>query len=379
MLFELFIKAGQRTRPLVLLVTVTGLPVLLNLVGTSTALLPDVGYEPLGVAAFSVGVLYVFADRFEILRIATDLDDPAIYLDVDGRIRDFNEPAAAMFPELEDAIDRPLWAVLPDAADLLDAQEPVLERGGRYVRLTTNSLTLGQNEVGETVVFSDVTEGEETRRELERQNDRLERFASVVSHDLRNPLAAARARLELARDESDSEHIPAAESALDRMEALIEDVLALARQGQSIGRTEAVSLTELVDQVRDAVALGEATLELDGDLQFVADEDRARQLLENLVRNGTDHGGEDVAITVEAREDGDGFYVADDGPGIPSDERDDVFVTGYTTAEDGTGFGLAIVAEIADAHGWRLEVGESESGGARFDVVGIEPVWETAE
>jgi signal transduction histidine kinase len=375
MLFELFVKAGQRTRTLGVLVGVTVLPVLLNLVGSSTAMLPNVGYEPLGVAAFAVGILYVFADRFEVVRIASDLDDPAVYLDPDGRIRDFNEPAASLFPELTDALDRSLADALPAVAELLDAEESVLERDGRYFHVTTNSLTLGQSEVGETVGLSDVTDGEQTRRELERQNERLERFASVVSHDLRNPLSAARARLELAQDEVENEHLDGAESALDRMETLIEDVLALARQGQSIGRTEAVSLATLVDRVGESVALGNATLELEGDCQFVADEDRARQLLENLVRNAIDHGGADVAIAIGAREDGEGFYVADDGPGIPPDERADVFEAGYSTAHDGTGFGLAIVSEIADAHGWRVEVGESESGGARFDVVGIESVW----
>ena len=62
-----------------------------------------------------------------------------------------------------------------------------------------------------------------------------------------------------------------------------------------------------------------------------------------------------------------GFAVADDGPGIPADDRDRVFESGYTTG-DGTGLGLAIVKTIAEAHGWTVSVTESDAGGARFVV-----------
>jgi signal transduction histidine kinase len=62
-----------------------------------------------------------------------------------------------------------------------------------------------------------------------------------------------------------------------------------------------------------------------------------------------------------------GFYVADDGVGIPEDRRDAVFESGETFSEDGTGFGLSIVEDIAEAHGWRVALVESEDGGARFE------------
>jgi signal transduction histidine kinase len=94
--------------------------------------------------------------------------------------------------------------------------------------------------------------------------------------------------------------------------------------------------------------------------------------LENLFRNSVDHGGVDVTITVGALDGGDGFYVADDGEGIPEAEREKVFDTGYTTTSDGTGFGLNIVAEIAEAHGWAVEAVEAADGGARFEFTGVE-------
>jgi len=82
-----------------------------------------------------------------------------------------------------------------------------------------------------------------------------------------------------------------------------------------------------------------------------------------------DHGGPDV--TVEVRELEDGFYVADDGPGIPEENRERVFESAYSTVQDNTGFGLAIVTEIVDAHGWDVTITESASGGAQFTITGV--------
>jgi signal transduction histidine kinase len=64
---------------------------------------------------------------------------------------------------------------------------------------------------------------------------------------------------------------------------------------------------------------------------------------------------------------GEGFVVADDGPGVPADARDRVFEYGYSTARDGTGFGLSIVEQIVEAHGWSIRLADGD-GGARFEV-----------
>jgi signal transduction histidine kinase len=67
-----------------------------------------------------------------------------------------------------------------------------------------------------------------------------------------------------------------------------------------------------------------------------------------------------------------GFAVADDGPGVPEEKRDDIFESGVTTNERGTGFGLDIVQTVCTAHDWDISVSESESGGAQFEVIGVE-------
>ena len=97
---------------------------------------------------------------------------------------------------------------------------------------------------------------------------------------------------------------------------------------------------------------------------------RLGRLLENLFRNALEHGGTDVTVTVRLLE--DGLAVEDDGPGVPESERERLFDAGYSTTERGTGFGLRIVRQIADEHGWDVTVGESATGGARFEVTGVE-------
>jgi len=67
-----------------------------------------------------------------------------------------------------------------------------------------------------------------------------------------------------------------------------------------------------------------------------------------------------------------GLAVSDDGPGIPASERERIVEAGYSRSEDGTGFGLAIVSEIVEAHGWTLSIEESAEGGARFEILDID-------
>ncbi len=216
-----------------------------------------------------------------------------------------------------------------------------------------------------------------TMRELERQNERLEEFAGVVSHDLRNPLTVARGYLETARADGDGAAEPLAEceTALDRMEAMIDDLLALARQGESVADAEAVDLGHVAAAAWEMVETDGATLDLSVDTIIRADRDRLQECFENLFRNALEHGvpddGSTAELTVTVGETDDGFFVADSGPGIPPDERETVFDVGYTTASDGTGFGLGIVSRIVDAHDWSIEAGESDQGGARFDISGV--------
>ncbi|MFB6218204.1 MAG: PAS domain-containing protein, partial [Halobacteriaceae archaeon] len=198
-------------------------------------------------------------------------------------------------------------------------------------------------------VSIDISDRKRSELELERQNERLEEFASIISHDLRNPLNVAQGRLDLVRAECDSDHLDPVESALDRMDRLIERTLTLAREGQTVGETGSVALADLASRCWRNVETGGATLAAADAPAIDADPERLQHLLENLFRNSVEHGGPDVTITVGALDTGDGFYVADDGPGIPESKREDVLEAGVSGNEGGTGLGLAIVAQIAEA------------------------------
>jgi len=252
--------------------------------------------------------------------------------------------------------------------------ERVTADGERRTFLFRSSRVSEEHETHWLGTYIDVTERTERERELKRQNERLDQFASVVSHDLRNPLNVASARLELAGDECDSPHLADIADAHRRMEELIDDLLTFARVGTQTIDPGSVDLRRLTEECWETLGDRDATLVVETDRRVRADRDRLKQLLENLVSNAMDHGGADV--TVRVGDLGDGFYVADDGPGIPADRREDVFEPGYSTARDGTGFGLSIVRELADLHGWTVRATESESGGVRFEITGVEVVTE---
>ncbi|MEF8771405.1 PAS domain S-box protein [Halodesulfurarchaeum sp.] len=206
-----------------------------------------------------------------------------------------------------------------------------------------------------------------SRKEREQ---RLEQFASVVSHDLRNPLNVAQGRLELAQESCESEHLDAVERAHSRMQTLIEDLLSLAREDEPVTETEPVALETLARESWASVETPTTTLVADLDRVIQADRGRLRRVFENLMRNAIEHNGPDVAVTVGELP--AGFFVEDDGSGIPKSKQEDIFEAGYSTAEEGTGFGLSIVEQIVEAHEWELTLTESEAGGARFEVTGVE-------
>ena len=223
---------------------------------------------------------------------------------------------------------------------------------------------------GSVGILRDVSRQKERERELRRQNRRLDEFASIVSHDLRNPLAVAEGNVELLREECDSDRIDRIEQSLTRMSELIDDLLQLSRVGDDTESMESISLAEMSNNCWQSVETGDATLQMKTSRTIQADPSRLAQLFENLMRNAVEHTRQDITVTIGGIK--DGFYVEDDGPGIPEDRRDNVFDAGHTTTDEGTGFGLSIVKEVAEAHGWDISIAEGSEGGARFEITNVE-------
>ena len=206
-------------------------------------------------------------------------------------------------------------------------------------------------------------------RELRRQNERLEQFSNVLSHDLRNPLNVAAGHLELLRGDHDDDAVEMIANALNRMDDIIDGTLSLARRGEMLTRMEPVSLSQVAHQSWATVSSGEATLEVIDDVTIEADPDPLRHILENLFHNAVDHGGRSVTVRVGQLD--DGYFVEDDGVGLNGIDTERLFDLGYSTRPEGTGFGLSIVREIVNAHDWSIEVSEAEGGGTRFAITGV--------
>jgi PAS domain S-box-containing protein len=204
---------------------------------------------------------------------------------------------------------------------------------------------------------------------LTRERDRLDDFASIISHDLRNLVNVADGHLGVARSRGDLDKLDPVQRAIERMDDIMDDTLTLARQGETVDEREPVDITVLVANCMTVIETPAATVDVVDECSVMADPDRLAHVFENLLRNAVDHGGPDVTVTIGRM--ADGFYIADSGPGVDPETRDTIFESGYTTREEGTGLGLRIVKRIVEAHGWSISVSESEAGGARFEISGV--------
>lgn len=314
-----------------------------------------------------------------------------IVLDDDGVILNVNTTVVEMTEMAEDEIvGEEVSLIFPDkATELLGMEDETEEEFTIEINDTVyemmvekSPITGGTNQtIGSVLMLTDITNLKQQTYELRRKNERLEQMRSVISHDLRNPLNMVSGygeRIEKAvendevPDKKSVEHI---QKSAKRMENIVNDVLDLANQGMASMEMEQVDLEDVATDAWSMVQANNCSVNIDTDLVVYGYRSQLQTLFENLFRNAAQHGGDDVTITVEDISDEnnrDGFYVYDDGVGLPEDS--DIFTYGVTQADAGTGIGLAIVDEVVDSHGWEIRAGESESGGAKFTIVGVRRV-----
>ncbi len=431
----LILDLAHRTRALyrgqlAALLLAVSMPLLANAV----AIVGLVTFDSTPVGIITSNALFTIAiTRYRLIdlvpiardRVVSNIRDAVFVVDTDDRIVDVNPAAESMAEEFVGEVDligedaRELVALVSDIGTIYEETVAAGEArtveysigGGHYQVEATPIEDDRDRAVGWLFIIRDITTQKRREEQLRERNEQLDKFASVVSHDLRNPLQVANGRVDLAMETGDLSHLEAVQTAHDRMEAIISDVLSLARSGDTATDLAPVTLDSVVHDAWDSVETTGAAIHVTADLRVTADRDRLARLLENLFRNAIEHGGDpqpaadrptilqdsatttaaggseasgpqtetEPTVTVEVgivRDGGEpvGFYVSDDGPGIPADKRGAVFESGYSTSAQGTGFGLTIVSQIAEAHGWSVTVGESETGGARFEVTGVEVV-----
>lgn len=292
------------------------------------------GYEPAELVGENIAGRIHPDDRAEILEgLAENVDEPGYISTYRVRFRNSDDE----------------WRVIEvRARNLLD--DPFVE--------------------GIVLNSRDVTEKQRQKRKLMRQNERLDQFAGIVSHDLRNPLNVAVGHLDiLDANVEDDDSIETIHRQLDRMEDIIDDSLTLARSGETVTETESIDLETIARNAWENVDTGETTLDVTETRQLECDRNRLLNVFENLFRNSVEHNDSaGLVVRIGPLDEGRGFYVEDTGAGIPEERSEGVFEQGYTTSRDGTGFGLAIVKDIVQAHGWRISLTESDDGGARFEI-----------
>lgn len=212
--------------------------------------------------------------------------------------------------------------------------------------------------------------------------DRDRRFAADVSHELRSPLqtlAAAASVLAHRREQLDpraGQAVDLITEEIDRFSDLVTDLIELARSDQPADRTD-TDIADLARRSCQSRGLPSAlvTVVAGTPASWYVDQRRFEQVLTNLLDNAERHGGGPVAVRIGQEETIRYVEVDDDGPGVPPDDRAGIFarfVRGRAAHargdHDGTGLGLALVAQHVQAHGGTVVVTDRPGGGARFRV-----------
>jgi PAS domain S-box-containing protein len=387
-----------------------------------------------GIAALSDAFEHLFAERGQSacgrclsvhdenrLRIERRLEavveqslDAIVLCDSKGVIEGWNQGATELFGYVPlEIVGHELTQLAPDgAAPALretlarvlangHARAPEIElltRPGKRVWVDasyTRVLDPGGSSPGVWAVFRDVTE----QRRLAAEKLSAERLALIgtmsakFAHEIRNPLASILLNIELIEDVlkrrpagheetpgEDEEIVGSISSEVGRIQRVVQDYLRFARlphaQREAVDLDAALRrhLSSIEPELRQADV--RLTVDLGGEGRLVAaDADQIWQAVLNLVRNAMEalpHGGR-VAVTTKATDAGLACSVVDDGPGIPPEVAERIFLPFFSTKHAGTGLGLPFVRQVLVEHGSTLELDAADDPapgrGARFHFV----------
>lgn len=333
------------------------------------------------------------AERSRLLTVLDAMNDLAYITSADFKIEFMNRAMVEVFGEHNgkqcySIYDRQAvcpWCPLPQILiDQSVREERFLEVNGRTYEIIHTPLTDADGNSHKLSVFRDITERKEAERKLQAANQELDAFVYTVSHDLRTPLTPIIGFAEFLKEEYGEqldargvEMIEEIEKQGEKMLALLEDLLALARVGRIETPGEEIDIQtvvqEVLDDLSDFINRDRVVVRVDNLPSLKIPETSLAQVFSNLIGNALRYaGGPNARIEVGGwrREGKILLYVRDHGPGIPAEERPlifDLFYRGSTAGKSiGTGIGLATVRKIARLYGGRAWADETPGGGSTF-------------
>ncbi len=258
-------------------------------------------------------------------------------------------------------LGKPLTDCVPTLAAALPAQgEPGIVREVLLpnARLRMRSIPTAASDDTRIVMLEDPTQAEQAAQRLKLAA--LGRLTANIAHEIRNPLAAISQAAQLLRedaaDTSSARLAGIVENNARRLDRLVEEVLTLNRRDR-IRPThfDVATLTTLLDELREAEEIPAAAVIVDmpGTLHFAFDSDHLRQILWNLLRNAWRHASRRAScLHIQGRTlDGEvQLDLLDDGPGVTPEQRSKLFEPFFTTDAQGTGLGLFLARELAEAN-----------------------------
>jgi PAS domain S-box-containing protein len=335
--------------------------------------------------------------------IVSQSEDAIVAKDTDGVIREWNKGAEHLYGySAEEAIGQSIsmliprerageeWAVLASILEgrPIERYETVrLHKSGRRIDIWATISPIrdsGGTVVGASSIARDVTDLKRTQRQLERSNAELEQFAYIASHDLQEPLRSITGFVQLLErryqgelDDDADRFIGYIVEGVDRMQALINDLLAYSRVGRGELEREPVDTSVTVERALALLheAVNESGAEVDvGDLPTVQGDGRALlQVFQNLISNAvkfTDGGPPRVEVSARHRSGEWRFAVADNGIGIDAAHEERIFRMFQRLHPRerfvGTGIGLSICKRIVERHGGRIWCEPRPDGGTVF-------------
>ena len=385
-LLETFRRSPQSTRTLSALVIVTALSIVPKVIsGVYPTVIPELSYEPLGVAVFALGALYLVEDTFHSLETPTrrqlfeEADEGVITLGPDDRIQEYNRRALELFPALESELQTrdDLLARLPidQLAERTHLVEIDREGEQRSYLLSEQPLSIGPHRLGRTVFVQDITDARRRQRELERHDQHLDAMAGAIAHELRNAVGITRGYLDMAATDletaedapaSAQEAVGVAQETTARMERVIDDLHALTRYAKTVDEYDAIAFRAAAERAYRSLDIA-PELVIEGEGELLATPERLDQLFTNAFRFADYAGADTVRVTLTD----DGFTIADDGAYAGPDYGEALF--GYEEAAPTSEAGLLLpnVQTLARVHGWEVQLDSSYTAGVRYRVTGV--------